>query len=60
MQITINAEERDMLAETLTNTVANLRYEIGNTDSYDFKQGLKAKEVMLNRVIQELETAKVN
>lgn len=57
MQITISVEERDTLVETLTTTLSDLRYEIGNTDSYDYRQGLKAKEAKLERVVEALKAA---
>ena len=57
MQITLSVEERDTLVDTLTTTLSNLRYEIGNTDSYDYRQGLKEKEARLERIVEALNAA---
>ena len=54
-QFTLTDEERDVLVETLQTVLSNLRYEIGNTDSHDFKEGLKSKKHLLESLVERLE-----
>ena len=56
-QLDLSNEERDVVVETLKSALSDLRYEIANTDSYDFRQGLKQKEEILTRVVSALETS---
>ena len=50
----LSVEERDVRSTLLENDLSELRYEIGNTDSYDFRQGLKHKEEVLKTVLARL------
>jgi hypothetical protein len=54
MQLNLTAEEAAMLSEVLTSYLSDLRMEIADTDSQDFREGLKKTEVLLKRIIQDL------
>jgi len=54
MQLTLTKEEASTLHEVLTYYVSDLRMEISNTDSMDFREKLKAKELFLKRLIADL------
>jgi len=59
MQLNLSTEEREVLADVLSSYLSNLRYEIADTDDYDYRTGLKEKETVLNRIAAALEdTAK--
>ena len=55
IHLELNDEEKEVLATTLESYLSNLRYEIANTDSYDFRQQLKAKKAVLMKIAAELE-----
>ncbi len=56
MQLTLTSEEASVLHEVLDNYVSDLRMEISNTDSMDFRERLKTKKVFvfLERLIAQL------
>ena len=54
MQITLSNEEAGILRETLTIYLADLRREIVHTDSHDFRDELRARERLLERLLAEL------
>ena len=56
MQLTLTSEEASVLHEVLDNYVSDLRMEISNTDSMDFRERLKDKKVFLERLIAQLST----
>lgn len=53
----LSDEEREALVKLLEENVSDLRYEIGNTDSYDYRKGLKHKEAVLGAVLARLKDA---
>ena len=53
-QLDLSKDEVAMLRETLESTLSDLRYEINNTDSHDFKQTLRAKQAVLEKSIAQL------
>lgn len=53
-QITLQPDEAALLKEVLTNYLADLRGEIGDTDNYDLRQKLKRIEGMLNSLVAQL------
>ena len=55
MQINLTAEETEMLNEILTSYLSDLRMEIADTDSMDFREELKKREVLLKRLLKDLE-----
>jgi hypothetical protein len=50
-------EEQNVLTTLLEEDIPELRYEIGNTDSYDYRQGLKNKEQVLKAILAQLRGA---
>jgi hypothetical protein len=54
MQLTLDAEDVELLERILSNHLGDLRSEISNTDDYDFRQGLKADEVRLRALLARL------
>jgi hypothetical protein len=54
VQFTLTSEEASVLREVLDNYVSDLRMEISNTDSMDFRERLKAKKVFLERLMNQL------
>ena len=54
MQLNLTAEEAEVLSEILTSYLSDLRMEISHTDSGFFREGLKDKEVLLKKVIEDL------
>jgi hypothetical protein len=56
VQLTLTSEEASVLHEVLDNYVSDLRMEISNTDSMDFRERLKTKKVFvfLERLIAQL------
>ena len=57
IQLKLTLDERDLLIETLESYISNLRYEIADTDSMDFRERLKTKEAMLKTVVNSLKQA---
>lgn len=55
MKLDLSAEELEVLTDVLSTYLSNLRYEIADTDDYDFRTGLKAKETILNGILAALE-----
>ena len=53
-RLDLTQEDADMLREILSGDLADLRYEIANTDSYDFREALRRKQGLLERVIAQL------
>ncbi len=55
--IELNAQEREMLREILTDYLSDLRMEIADTDSMDFREALKRRrqfvEGLVDRLAQE-------
>ena len=54
MQIDLNAEEAGMLNEILASYLSDLRMEIADTDSMDFREELKKQEAFLKRLLKDL------
>lgn len=54
MQFDLNKEEVEMLHEILTSYLSDLRMEIADTDSMDFREELKKREVLLKRLLNDL------
>jgi hypothetical protein len=47
----LTPEERAQLVEVLTSALSDLRMEIANTDSQDFRDGLKVRKNVLLKVL---------
>jgi hypothetical protein len=54
-QIELVPEEIEMLQAILESCLSDLRMEISSTDSMDFREGLKKREVFLKKMLRELE-----
>jgi hypothetical protein len=55
--LTFNQEERDLLAEVLQETISELRMEIADTDSHDYRAQLHKREDMLKALASRISTA---
>jgi hypothetical protein len=55
VQIQLSETEAVVLREILASYLSDLRMEIADTDSMDFREGLKKKEVFLKWLLHELE-----
>jgi hypothetical protein len=54
-QIILTREEATILKEALSSYVSDLRMEIADTDSWDFRQRLKHEEVVLKKLMEQLD-----
>jgi hypothetical protein len=54
-QITLTPEEAATLRRILSNYVSDLRVEIANTDSWQFRQNLKHEEALLKKLLEEFD-----
>jgi hypothetical protein len=50
----LDPEEAKVLAEALAEYISDLRMEISNTDSMDFREGLKERERILKSLLERL------
>jgi hypothetical protein len=57
IQLDLTKEECQALLETLDSTLSDLRMEIANTDRMDFREMLKARKAVLERVIEAVQAA---
>ena len=53
-RIELNAEDAAELRKMLSGDLSELRYEISNTDSHDYREKLRQKQGLLERVIEQL------
>ena len=53
-QLDISVEEATTLKTTLESVVSDLRYEINDTDAHDFREELKRKQKILERILGQL------
>lgn len=53
-RIDLSDNEAETLKDILESYLSDLRAEIADTDSMDFREPLKEKEVFLNRLLNEL------
>lgn len=54
VQLTLTAQEAATLRSALQSYVSDLRMEIADTDSMDFRERLKAEETLLKRLLEQL------
>ena len=54
VQLILTAEEATLLSEILASYLSDLRMEIADTDSMDFRASLKQREVFLKRLLHTL------
>jgi glycine cleavage system regulatory protein len=50
----LTPDEREHLVEVLTSALSDLRMEIANTDSQDFREMLKTRKLMLVKVLEAI------
>ena len=56
IELDLTQAELHVLLETLENDLSDLRMEIADTDSLDFRNMLKGRKAVLSKVIQALQT----
>jgi len=54
IHLNLNIEEREAIINVLESYLSNLRYEIADTDSMKFRNGLKEKKVLLTKLLNTL------
>jgi hypothetical protein len=54
--LSLNDEERDLLEEVLKETISELRMEIADTDSHDYRAQLHKREDMLKALAKRIST----
>ena len=54
-QITLTQEEAATLREVLSSYVSDLRMEVADTDSSQFRENLKREEALLKKLLQQLD-----
>ena len=57
INLELNDQELLILTETLQSFLSDLSYEISNTDLHDYREQLKAKRVVLEKIKNALEQA---
>lgn len=57
MQLELNAEEHEVLTQILDNYLSDLRMEIVDTDSTDFKNNLRHRKAVIVKVLEALRAA---
>ena len=54
-KIKLNQEEEKILLETLQSYLSDLRYEIADTDSFDYREKLKLRKAVLEKIVKDLD-----
>ena len=57
INLELTKEEKDILATVLESYLSDLRMEIADTDSMDFRESLKKKKNVLKKVLETLQHA---
>ena len=50
IQLNLDDQEREILSDTLKSYLSNLSYEIADTDNQDYRDKLKAKRAVLEKI----------
>ncbi|MGD2172911.1 MAG: hypothetical protein PVI79_04530 [Gammaproteobacteria bacterium] len=50
IQLNLDDQEKEILDETLKSYLSNLSYEIADTDNQDYRDKLKAKRTVLEKI----------
>ncbi len=58
VRIELSAQEAEELSGILEDYLSDLRMEIVDTDSADFREGLKKRKELLGRVVDQLKASK--
>jgi hypothetical protein len=56
--LTLTDEEAEALATVLEGTLSDLSYEIADTDRVEFRDQLKGRREVLNKILAQLKQAK--
>lgn len=56
MQLTLDAQEAELLRRILRNYLGDLRYEIADTDNSRFRSGLQEERGQLEAILRRLST----
>lgn len=54
INLELDEQEREVLSKVLQNYLSDLSYEIADTDNLDFRNELKAKRAVLEKISQSL------
>jgi hypothetical protein len=54
VELQISPEDAATLREVLDSARSDLRYEINNTDSHDYRATLRSKQALLEKVLAQL------
>jgi hypothetical protein len=54
VQLDLNPTEAEVLRMVLESYLSDLRMEIAGTDSMDFREGLKARKLVLRKVLAQI------
>ncbi len=57
INLDLTNEEKDILAMVLESYLSDLRMEIADTDSMDFRESLKKRKDVLKKVLETLQHA---
>lgn len=57
IRIDLTDDEREILGQILEHELSDLRMEIADTDSKDFRDMLKRRKEVLHKVLEALEVA---
>ena len=60
IHLDLDAKERSILMETLESYLSDLSVEIADTDRKDFREQLKAKRDILNKILQAVKQVGAN
>ncbi len=60
IQLDLNQQDTEVLADVLENYLSDLRMEISATDLHDYREGLKSRKEVLVRVLDELKESKAH
>lgn len=58
VRIELSAQEAEELSGILQDYLSDLRMEIVDTDSADFREGLKKRKELLGRIVDQLKASK--
>lgn len=54
LHLNLMQQEQQILIDVLESTLSDLRAEIAGTDNMDFREGLKGRKQVINKVLETL------
>ncbi len=57
IHLDLTSEEQEVLRNTLESYLSDLRYEIADTDRLEFREQLKAKKAVLEKILAALQAS---